>query len=40
MSLALATRIPFSVWELEEDATVVTALQLLDELAAENNRED
>lgn len=31
MSLALATNIPFSAWLAEDDATVVTALQLLDE---------
>lgn len=31
VSLALATHIPFSAWLDEDDATVVTALQLLDE---------
>lgn len=35
MSLALATHIPVSVWLAEEDATVITALQLLDEAHAE-----
>jgi hypothetical protein len=31
VSLALATHIPFSAWADEDDATIATALQLLDE---------
>jgi hypothetical protein len=31
VQLALATGIPFAVWECEDDATVATALELLDE---------
>lgn len=37
MSLALATGISVAAWEAEDDVTVVTALQLLDD---QNNRED
>jgi hypothetical protein len=33
VSLAIATGIPFSTWEAEDDATIVTAMQLLDEQA-------
>jgi hypothetical protein len=35
VQLALATGIPFSQWEREDDATVATALALLDERAEE-----
>jgi hypothetical protein len=35
VELALATRIPFAVWEREDDATVATALELLDRRAEE-----
>ena len=33
MSLALATSIPFAVWLDEDDSTIATAFQLLDEQA-------
>lgn len=33
MQLALATHIPFSVWEHEDEATVATALEILTEQA-------
>lgn len=36
MSLAIATHIPFREWELEDDITIVTALQLLDDIHAES----
>ena len=38
MSLSLATRIPFSVLVCEEDRTLATYLQLLDEQAEEYER--
>jgi len=31
VQLAIATNIPFAAWELEDDATVATALTLLDQ---------
>lgn len=37
MSLAIATGIPVREWEAEDDITIVTALQLLDE---QNDQED
>lgn len=36
MILALASGIPFSVWEHEEPSTVATALELIDERAQAN----
>ena len=38
MSLALATQIPFAVWLDEDDRTIVTAFELLDEQAEEARR--
>jgi hypothetical protein len=38
VSLALATRIPFSVWLAEDEQTVLTAFELLDEQAEELSR--
>lgn len=37
MSLALATRIPHTVWEEAEDEAISTALELLEEAARERN---
>lgn len=36
MSLALATHIPFRAWLAEEEETVLTAFQLLDEAHPED----
>jgi hypothetical protein len=33
VSLAIATRIPVSAWLAEDDTTIVTAFELLDEQA-------
>ncbi len=38
MSLALATSIPVREWAAEDDLTIVTALQLLDDQAEEARR--